>query len=352
MAREVPPPVSTALNLVGGTLEHARRLPAEALRIQIRSVAYAFVLSERLRRAGVEAVQSLPFLGGDDAARPGDGASRNGHGSSTPTVDDVAEVVESRLDEGARAAAETVDRATDVATDAVADAAGAVVAGSDAVEDAVESGAAVARDTVGSAADSAADSARGTADAAAARVGSAADSADEAVEDAAAAVQRAAQDAERTVDAAADEAADAVARTTAQAREEAQAGVAEAEADAEGEGDDRSKDAPTPSQDAGGTPAKVDTAASPIAAARAEQVAARVSTGPAVSADELPVPDFDHMTLGQLRGRLRRLPVEDLVVLRDYERQHGHRLPFLTMLDNRIAKVSSTTEAERSLTSG
>jgi hypothetical protein len=60
-------------------------------------------------------------------------------------------------------------------------------------------------------------------------------------------------------------------------------------------------------------------------------------TGP--DRDELPLPDFDHMTLGSLRGRLRTLDRAALETLRDYERTHANRLPILTMLENRIAKM-------------
>jgi hypothetical protein len=62
--------------------------------------------------------------------------------------------------------------------------------------------------------------------------------------------------------------------------------------------------------------------------------------GATLAHDELPLADYDHLTLGSLRARLAKLDVVALVQLRDYERAHGHRLPVLTMLENRIAKVS------------
>jgi hypothetical protein len=58
--------------------------------------------------------------------------------------------------------------------------------------------------------------------------------------------------------------------------------------------------------------------------------------------DELPLPDFDHMTVGQLRGRLRTLDLVSLVQLRDYEEAHANRLQIVVMLNNRIAKVSES----------
>ncbi|MDQ1685809.1 MAG: hypothetical protein QOC82_2546 [Frankiaceae bacterium] len=60
--------------------------------------------------------------------------------------------------------------------------------------------------------------------------------------------------------------------------------------------------------------------------------------------NELPITDFDNITLGSLRARLRNLSLEQLVTLREWEQAHAHRLPVLTALDNRIAKLS-TTEA-------
>jgi hypothetical protein len=57
--------------------------------------------------------------------------------------------------------------------------------------------------------------------------------------------------------------------------------------------------------------------------------------------DELPIADFDGITVPSLRSRLRRLSVADLAVLREYEQAHAHRLPVLTMLDNRIAKLAA-----------
>jgi hypothetical protein len=63
------------------------------------------------------------------------------------------------------------------------------------------------------------------------------------------------------------------------------------------------------------------------------------------SHDELPLPDYDHMTLGSLRGRMRSLDVPQLVQIRDYEKAHANRLPIVTMLDNRIAKLATDPTA-------
>jgi hypothetical protein len=63
--------------------------------------------------------------------------------------------------------------------------------------------------------------------------------------------------------------------------------------------------------------------------------------GATLTHDQLPLDDFDHLTLGSLRARLPRLDAVSLVQLLDYERAHAHRLPVLTMIENRIAKISA-----------
>ena len=75
-----------------------------------------------------------------------------------------------------------------------------------------------------------------------------------------------------------------------------------------------------------------------------EEVAALVeeaTPGATLTHDQLPLEDYDHLTLGSLRARLPRLDAVSLVQLRDYERAHANRLPVLTMLENRIAKVAN-----------
>jgi hypothetical protein len=57
--------------------------------------------------------------------------------------------------------------------------------------------------------------------------------------------------------------------------------------------------------------------------------------------DELPIEDFDSVSVPSLRSRLRTLSVADLAILREYEQAHAHRLPVVTMLDNRIAKLAA-----------
>ena len=88
-------------------------------------------------------------------------------------------------------------------------------------------------------------------------------------------------------------------------------------------------------------PARVDSAATPEVVEQVEKIAHNVDAPLITDHDELPLPDYDHMTLGSLRGRLRSLDMQQLVQLRDYEKSKADRLPVVTMLDNRIAKLSN-----------
>ncbi|MCA1710411.1 MAG: hypothetical protein LC789_01740 [Actinobacteria bacterium] len=127
-------------------------------------------------------------------------------------------------------------------------------------------------------------------------------------------------------------AAQAVAKTTQQAADRAEAEAAVQEV-LPGTG----KGAPTPKATEPDS-TRIDTAATPDVVQAVEQVAGNAAVP---SADELPLADYDHMTLGALRGRLRSLSVDQLVQLRAYEKSKADRLPVVTMLDNRIAKLAA-----------
>ena len=49
--------------------------------------------------------------------------------------------------------------------------------------------------------------------------------------------------------------------------------------------------------------------------------------------------DYDSLTLAQLRARLRALSVDELTALLEYENAHAARIPFVTMLSNRITSA-------------
>lgn len=67
---------------------------------------------------------------------------------------------------------------------------------------------------------------------------------------------------------------------------------------------------------------------------------AQLTPGDELAHADLPLADFDHQTVPQLRGRLRTLALPQLIQLRDYEQAHARRFPVLTLLDNRIAKLT------------
>jgi len=88
----------------------------------------------------------------------------------------------------------------------------------------------------------------------------------------------------------------------------------------------------------------VHSAATPEVVETVELITATVG-GPVVDREDLPLPDFDHLTLGAVRGSMRSLDLSQLVQLRDYEKDKGNRLPIVTMLDNRIAKLATDPTA-------
>ena len=65
--------------------------------------------------------------------------------------------------------------------------------------------------------------------------------------------------------------------------------------------------------------------------------------GETLNHDELPLADFDHLTLGELRARIRRLGVGELVQLREYEHAHADRLPVIKAFDNRLASLAKAS---------
>jgi len=131
----------------------------------------------------------------------------------------------------------------------------------------------------------------------------------------------------------------------ARAAGDAAADAAEAGASAVQEqlpADEQPKGVPTPKATEPDS-TRIDTAASPSVVQAVEAASAGVQGVP--EHDELPLPDYDHMTLGSLRGRMRSLSVDQLVQVRAYEKAHADRLPIVTMLDNRIAKLATDASA-------
>ncbi|HVE63273.1 MAG TPA: hypothetical protein VNB94_05680 [Mycobacteriales bacterium] len=64
--------------------------------------------------------------------------------------------------------------------------------------------------------------------------------------------------------------------------------------------------------------------------------------GATLAHSELPLEDYDHLTLGSLRARIRKLDAPELIQLRDYERAHANRLPVLVAFDNRLKSLAGS----------
>jgi hypothetical protein len=102
-------------------------------------------------------------------------------------------------------------------------------------------------------------------------------------------------------------------------------------------------------------PAEIPAAAKAVGAPGAAAAEADAAVAEAVQTehipvaptrDELPIADFDGVSVPSLRSRLRTLTLADLAILREYEQAHAHRLPVVTMLDNRIAKLAAAAAGE------
>jgi hypothetical protein len=78
------------------------------------------------------------------------------------------------------------------------------------------------------------------------------------------------------------------------------------------------------------------------ALAAVPDVPAATSNPPAPEAP--PVPRWDELTLGSIRGQLRRWDADTLAALHAYELEHGNRPAVVSMLANRIAKTRSRQE--------
>jgi hypothetical protein len=56
---------------------------------------------------------------------------------------------------------------------------------------------------------------------------------------------------------------------------------------------------------------------------------------------DLPLKDYDHLPVGSLTSRIRKLDAEDLTTLLDYEKAHGNRLQVVQILRNRLSALES-----------
>jgi hypothetical protein len=74
------------------------------------------------------------------------------------------------------------------------------------------------------------------------------------------------------------------------------------------------------------------------------ETVAEATEGSSLERADLPLEDYDHLTLGSLRARIRRLGVAELVQLREYEQAHANRLPVMKTLDARITKLAQESQ--------
>ena len=55
--------------------------------------------------------------------------------------------------------------------------------------------------------------------------------------------------------------------------------------------------------------------------------------------DQLPLPDYDHLTVGSLQSRIRSLELADVEQVLAYEKAHGDRLPIVQVLESRLERL-------------
>jgi hypothetical protein len=81
------------------------------------------------------------------------------------------------------------------------------------------------------------------------------------------------------------------------------------------------------------------TAAEATAAAEAPAAAEATAAAEAPAA-ELPLPNYDDLSIASLRARLRNLSAQQLRQLIEYEKGHADRADVITMFERRIAKLA------------
>ena len=308
MPQSVPTPVAAALGLVPAVLSGVRRLPGRAVPLPVLAVGSALSRLDAARREY------------DDLAARGERLIARLRGTSFDELED-------RFEDSLQGT--PLARPYDAVEDALEDASEAVTGTVSDLSGRVAKRAGRATQRVGAATEKAEQA-----------VDDAADTAEQATSAAAGTAKKAAKRAAKKATQAVGKAGDAAA-TTAEKADAAADAVQEQLPEAE-----QPKGAPTPAATQPDS-TRIDTAASADVVETVEQVSAQTSAPTVLEHDDLPLPDYDHMTLGSLRGRLRSLTVEQLVQVRDYEKAHADRLPVVTMLDNRIAKLATDAGAEQ-----
>ena len=60
--------------------------------------------------------------------------------------------------------------------------------------------------------------------------------------------------------------------------------------------------------------------------------------------EQLPIPGYDQLTLGDLKHRIRSLDADDLRRVREHEQAHGNRTPVLEVVDERLRQLAEGAE--------
>lgn len=348
MPSPVPTPVAAALGLVPAVLDGVRCLPGKAIQLPILAVSSALTGLETARRGYVDLADRgerlIARLRGTSFDELEDRVEDSLQGTPFAKPYDVVEDALEDVTENVTAFVRTAPaRARKAAGAAATSTAEGLDRAAETVEDLAErTGTAVDRaaDTVEKAGEKVGETIEDAGDAA----GEALTAAGDRVEELSGATAGTVASLAATTDAATTDAptADSTTATGTQTPDSTTESGSDASADEVPE-DEAPKGVPTPKEvQPDSTP--VTTAASASVVETVERVSAKIG-GEVVSHDELPLPDFDHLTLGAVRGRMRSLDIPQLVQLRDYEKAKANRLPIVTMLDNRIAKLASDPTA-------
>lgn len=312
----LPTPLSAGLGLLASGVDKVRELPIQVVRVPVLALSAVLEANEAVRREYDELAQRGEQLVESIRQRLG---RRKGGDLLSALPDELPGAADF-----ARSGDDVLDRAVSEARDAVGSVSGTVSSLASTAARRAGRVAETAQDKAGTASTSA-----GRATAKAATVaGRAASRAADVVEDGAEAVRGDLEEAGPTQAAPAHAPARQVAETVVELTGDMAAAARSVGTAAEATGQAVAE--------------TVEEVVDPfdLTAADGREVA-DVKPGSMLSHDELPLADYDHMNLPQLRGRLRKLDLGQLVQLRDYERTHAHRLPVATMLDNRIEKVSA-----------
>jgi hypothetical protein len=65
--------------------------------------------------------------------------------------------------------------------------------------------------------------------------------------------------------------------------------------------------------------------------------------------DELPLPDYDHIPLGNLASHITALDERGIIRLLSYEHEHGNRLPVTQVLESRLEALRNGAEPTGSI---